>query len=98
MSSQRFLRAAQLLDKECVLKCCGGVIRSYGKQLLIDLVREIGAIGRRRNETAFAVDTDRNHDTAAGSFAPANVSHDFFPRNLTELSEVLLQPFRKRLP
>jgi hypothetical protein len=33
--------------------------------LLINLVGEIEAIGRRRNETAFAVDTDRNHDTGA---------------------------------
>src|SRR5260370_2915670 len=80
------------------MKCCRGVSRSYGKQLLINLVGEIRASGRRGNEPAFAVDTDRNHDTAAGFLAPANVTHDFLPRNLAEHSDVLLQPLRKCLP
>src|SRR6266446_194786 len=98
MVAQRLLGGTELIDEACVLKCCCGIIRSHGKQLLIDLVGKIGAITRSSNETAFAVDTNRNHDTAAGFLDPVDIGHNFLPRNLTEHSEVLLQPFLKCLP
>src|ERR1700688_3017510 len=98
MVAQRFLRAAQLIDKECVLKCCCGIIRSHGKQLLIDLVGKIGAITRHRNETPLAIYANGNYNSAAGFLDPTNIGHDFRPRNLNERSETLLQPFRESLP
>ncbi len=96
--AQRVLDPAQLVDKARVPKCCRSVIRGHGKQLLINLVGKIGAITRRSNETAFAVDTDRNYDPAARLFDPAHLGHDFLLRNVTGHSEALLQPFRKCLP
>src|SRR6202162_1092544 len=98
MVAQRFLRAAQLVDQECVLKCCCGIIRSHGKQLLIDLVGKIGTITRRRNKTALTVYSNRNYNTAAGFLDPANIGHDFRSRDLTEPDEAFLQPFGKSLP
>src|SRR5713101_1237553 len=98
MIAQRFLHAAQLTYKACVLKCYRGIIRRHGKQLLINLVGKIGPITRRSNETALAVDTDRNHYTAEGFVGTANLVHYFIARNLARNGEPLLQPFRKCIP
>ena len=58
---------------------------------------EIGEI-TRRHETALAVSSNRNYNTAAGFLDPANVGRDFRSRDLSEPDKTLLQPFGKSLP
>src|SRR6266566_7004655 len=61
----RFLGAAVIVDEACCPKCCCGMIRGYGEQQLVNFGGKVGAITRRRNQTAFGSDADGDDYTAA---------------------------------
>jgi len=44
-------RSLPFVDEACVLKRRRGVIRSHGKQQLVDLGRKVGAITRRSEKS-----------------------------------------------
>src|SRR3989441_11167736 len=87
-----------LVDEPCVLKRRRGMIRSHGKQQLVDLGREVGAITRRSDEAALGIDTDGNDNALAWRHADANVGNDFLARTLADAGEVMFEPFRKCFP
>ncbi len=82
----------------CRAKCRCGMIRGYGEQQLVNLGGKVGVITGRRNQTALGIDADRDDNTAAFLRAIANVANDFPARQTAVDGEMILQPFRKRLP
>jgi hypothetical protein len=74
------------------------MIRRYGEQQLVDFAGKVGAITRRRNQTALGIDTDGNGNAAASLRAPVGVANDFAARQAAVDGEISLQPFRKCFP
>src|SRR3954469_4935283 len=74
-----FFHPCALVDEAYALKCCRRVIRSDGKQQLVNLSRKVGAITGRSNHTAIGIDTDGNDNTAAWLHAAADVGNDLLP-------------------
>ena len=70
-----FFRPPPLMDQAGVRKCCRGVIRSEGKQQLVNLGGKVGTFGDRSNHTALGIDTDGNDNTAAWLDAAADVGN-----------------------
>jgi hypothetical protein len=87
--AELFLRAAPLMDEAGALECCRSVIRSHGKQQLVNLSGKVSAITRRSHQTALGIYTDGNDNTAAW-FHAANVGNDFLARKLPEGGKVML--------
>src|SRR6266478_2583102 len=94
----RFLGAAVIVDEACCPKCCCGMIRGHGEQQLVNFGGKVGAITRRRNQTAFGSDADGDDYTAAALRATGDVANDFPVRQAAVDGEMTLQPFRECLP
>ena len=82
------------MDEARVLKCCGSVIRSKGKQELVDIGGKINAITGRGNHPTLGIETDGNDNAAAWFDAAASVGNDHFTGELTTLIEMTFQPSR----
>src|SRR6202158_5997440 len=80
-----------------VLKRCGGVIGSNGKEQLVNLARKVGASGRRSDQASLGIEANGNDDTAAWLRA-AKVGNDFLTRKLADNAWVSLQPFGECFP
>src|ERR1700730_9561315 len=89
--------AYRFLDA-CRPKCRCRMIRGHRKQQLVNLGWKVGAITRRRNQTALGSDADGDDDAAAALRAIANVANDFPARQAAVDGEMILQPFRKCWP
>src|SRR6267143_6029577 len=94
----RFLDASVIVEEACCPKCCCGMIRGHREQQLVNFGRKIGAITRRRNQTALGSDADGDDNAAAALRATSNVANDFPARQVAVDDEMMLQPFRKCLP
>src|SRR4051812_44668963 len=68
-------RPPALVEQAGALKCSRSVIRSEGKQQLVDLGREVETLAGRSNQTALGVDADGNDHTAAWLHA-ADIGND----------------------
>ena len=66
--------------------------------VLVNFGRKVGAITRRRNQTALGSDADGDDNAAAALRATSNVANDFPARQVAVDGEMMLQPFRKCLP
>src|SRR5580700_5745121 len=97
-SAKLLLALAYHLLGACRPKCRCGMIRGHRKQQLVNLGWKVGAITRRRNQTALGSDADGDDDAAAALRVPANVANDFAARQAAVDGEMILQPFRKCWP
>src|SRR5437763_10466347 len=93
----RFLGAAAIIEEASRPKCCCSMIRRHGEQHLVNFGGKVGAITSRGNQTALAIDADRDDNTAASLRVIANVANDFPARQASVDREMILQPFRKGL-
>jgi hypothetical protein len=93
-----FLGAAVIVEEACCPKCCCAMIRGHGEQQLVNFGRKVGAITRRRDQTALGIDADGDDNTPALLRATANIANDFPARQAVIDGEMILQPFRKCLP
>src|SRR5580704_1100845 len=94
-SAKLLLALAYRFLDACRTKCRCRMIRGYREQQLVNLGRKVGAITRRRNQTALGSDADRDDDAAAALRATANVANDFPARQAAVDGEMILKPFRK---
>src|SRR6266853_6490824 len=76
----RFLGASVIVEEACCPKCRCGMIRGHGEQQLVNFGRKVGAITRRRNQTALGSDADGDDNAAAALLATADVVDDFSVR------------------
>src|ERR1700674_4952320 len=88
---------AEFVAQTRVLKRCGGVIGSHGKEQLVNLARKVGASGRRSDQASLGIEANGNDDTAAWLRA-AKVGNDFLTRKLPDNAWVSLQPFGECFP
>ena len=71
------------------------MMRCRGEQQLVIFAGKVGAIARRRDQTALGIDANRNDNTAISPHTAADVANDFPVRQAVIDDEILLQPFRK---
>jgi hypothetical protein len=87
-----------IVDEARHPKCRRGVIGCNGQQQSVNFAGKAGAIARRRNQTALAIKTDGNDNTATSLRAIADARNDFRARQTGVLGDIRLQPVQKRWP
>lgn len=85
-----------LVDEGCALKCCRRVVGGQAQQKLVGLRGEAGATTGRGHH-ALGIDADRDDHPAAWLDA-ADIGNDLHAREPAALGEMMVQPFRERLP